>query len=147
MIKEIKDTIKIEKENIEQNLEIFIRREETKRGNTVSISLTLDGMEYVGHGKSYDVDEPIADLQKKHPKGTLIKCCVTCQYGHFCPYGSDGDTVLCIFPEKISDKLDLIDLMAEDRYHINKICCSCENFTPANKEFYSYNSFLDYLNS
>ena len=147
MIKEIKDTIKIEKENIEQNLEIFIRREETKRGNTVSISLTLDGVKYVGRGKSYDVDEPIADLQKKLPKGTLIKCCVTCQYGHFCPYGSDGDTVLCIFPEKISDKLDLVDLMAEDRYHINKISCSCENFTPANKEFYSYNSFLDYLNN
>ena len=146
-MKEIKDTIKIEKENIERNVEIFIRREETKRGNTVSISLILNGVKYVGHGKSCDVDEPIADLQKKLPKGTLIKCCVTCQYGHFCPYGSDGDTVLCIFPEKISDKLDLIDLMAEDRYHINKIPSSCENFTPANKEFYSYNSFLDYLNN
>ena len=145
MKKEIADTIKVIIDNREIETEIHIQRKETKHDRTVTAALSLDGMDYVGIGKNCDVDEPLADLQNKLPDGAIIKCCVTCQYGHFCPYGSDGDTMLCIFPETISDKLDLVDLMAENKYAIKKNADCCENFAPAKDEFYSYNSFLRYL--
>ena len=145
MTKEIKSIIKVNKENSDQDVEICVQRDKNRRDFTLTVSLTINGVNYVGYGKNCDIDEPLADLQSRLPDGVFIKCCVTCQYGSFCPYGSDGDNMLCIFPETISDKLDLVDLMAKDKYIIKNFSDCCENFTPANDEAYSYNSFLHYL--
>jgi hypothetical protein len=145
MIKDSTKMIKVIKNSIETEYPIFIRTEDTDKRFSITASLKLDGEEYVGMGMSLDADEAFADLQKKLPEGVLIKCCVSCQYGNFCPYGSIPEEIYCIFPQRIGDKLDLVDLLAEDKYTPRDIVHSCDNFLYSNEENYSYNSFDHYL--
>ncbi len=120
--------------------------EESKRDFRATVSLRLDGDEYVGRGESYYLDDAFADLQRKLPEGVFLRCCIACQYGNLCPYGSEPDTVLCTFPEKIEDKMDLVDLISEDKFVLKETTFTCENFTPANNDTYTYSDFYYYLN-
>lgn len=137
--------IKLKNSSGEFEVPVHIIIEEQKRDFKATVSLRLDGEEYVGRGEGYYLDDAFADLQRKLPEGVSLRCCIACQYGNLCPYGSEADTVLCTFPEKIEDKLELVDLISGDKFALKETTFFCENFAPASDEAYTYSDFYYYL--
>lgn len=73
---------------------------------------------------------------------------MTCIHGNMCPYGNSPREIFCTKNYKINDKFELADLFDKSNlYKDNKVLCDsyCEEYKHQNKEEYTYNDYLYYL--
>lgn len=126
---------------------IHIADEELDVDAKVSIEIIYNDIKYIGTGKELNWVDAFADLQKKLPAGVFLKCCMSCKYGNLNLYGNIPNQVICSCSKSICNKEDLIAFLYAGEYDDNekKSTYVCENFDFANKEHYTYNDFLHYL--
>lgn len=108
------------------------------------------GKDYYGCGSDYLWIDAFADLQKRLPNGTFIKCCLTCRHGNMCPVGDYANEVFCTKDVPITQKSDLFyytEDKAERGKRSKKYCELCEDYQPQIDEFYTYNDFQNFVNA
>ncbi len=131
------------------DVQVEIEMQETKEPIVkYGCALSYKKHRYESRKKEY-ISRAMASLQKKLPNGVSIKCCLTCVHGNQCPYGNDEYEVFCMKDHVIRDKLDLVDLIAQDHdlfFEKNRLITDiCDDFSPQSDEQYTYNDYLYHL--
>ncbi len=116
----------------------------------VTVGIEYDGKEYWGQGKAYTWEDAFADLQKKLPDGVFLKCCLTCRHGNMCPYGDEPGTLFCTKEFDIRSPKDMCSLFDDNENskifdRTKNVTDRCKEYRPQNKDDYTYNDFLYYL--
>lgn len=126
---------------------IHIEDEELDIDAKVSVEIVYSGVKYRGIGKELDWTDAFADLQKKLPESVLLKCCISCKYGNLNLYGNIPNQVICSYSKNIHSKDELVSYLSTRNYEDNEhnSTYACEHFDFVNKEHYSYNDFLYYV--
>ncbi|MBR6770916.1 MAG: hypothetical protein IKM28_06710 [Lachnospiraceae bacterium] len=64
-------------------------------------SLLVDGRRYTSDKKTLDFETALQDICKQIGQDYTIRCCFTCQYSEYSPYGNDDyGTILCYVRHK-----------------------------------------------
>ncbi|MBO5914151.1 MAG: hypothetical protein J6Q72_02285 [Clostridia bacterium] len=112
-----------------------------------SVTVRYNGETYTGRGKYPDYEDAFADLQKNLPVGVVIKCCLTCKYGNFCPIGNEQGEIFCLEGTgEPKDKSDILRYTADDGYERRtrkrRYCDFCEKYKEQAENYLTYNSYL-----
>lgn len=100
-------------------------------------------------GIRYPFEDAFCDLQKKLPKGVLIKACVNCRHGNLCPVGDYVNEVFCTKDVEITKAKDLWQYTedpSERAMRSRKFNDCCLDFAVQTKEYFTYSDWLEYLN-
>ena len=127
---------------------IVITHKETEVDAEVIIKVEYKDKTYSGTGTNLEWTDSFANLQKTLPNGVNIQCCMTCKYGTLCPYGNIPNYILCSNNAIINDKNDIINWLNKvnvDSVKKSSFGC-CEKYDASNKNEYTYNDYLYYLN-
>ena len=92
--------------------------------------------------------DAIADLQNRLPQGVLLKCCLACRHGSFCPVGNGMNEVFCVsdlVPKEKSDLFFCTENEEETHKRSREYFHQCEKFQPQEENYYTYNDFYHYL--
>lgn len=127
-------TAKIEYDNTDDTVQPLSR-----------ISLVYNNTEYYGEGIDYLLTDTFADLQSKLPQSVKLACCMTCRYGHMCPYGNEPNKLFCLKGKSTCNKSDVCEIF--DQGDISEKCVVssytyCESFVYQSDKFYTYNDYL-----
>ena len=96
-----------------------------------------------------EIDKVFANLAKSLPDNFKIKCCLTCKHGNFCPVGNYENELFCtsdVFIQEIEDLWFYTEDHNERIFRSRKSTNYCDKFSYQNKDYFTYNSFLDFLN-
>ena len=119
------------------------------RSPQVSVGCIFEEKEYWGHGSEYLWTDALADLQRRLPEGIILKGCLTCRHGNFCPVGDSVNEVFCTRDVLIAQKSDLFfytEDCAERDKRSKQYFDLCEDYQPQSEDFFTYNDYLYYLN-
>ena len=119
-----------------------------EESSSVSVGCTFEGKNYWGYGSDGLWIDAFADLQRRLPKGVLLKCCLTCKHGNLCPVGNDANEVFCTKDVSITQKSDLFFYTEDDserEKRSRQYCGLCKDHQPQADGFYTYNDYLYYL--
>ncbi len=125
---------------------------ELDKGPTVSIGVKYNDEQLWGQGKDYLWVDAFANVQKQLPVGVFLKCCMTCQHGNMCPFGSEPGKIYCTKDFIINSKEDMCNLFNYDeRFRtaemIKNVAHSCDEYRHQSNDYYTYNDYLYYLNN
>lgn len=111
-------------------------------------SLSVDGMCYKCTKKTLRFEAALNDISRQIKDDYYIKCCFTCQYSDYSPYGDPGYGTMDCFCRhkdeylKVSCKDDLFDLLDEKDHDMRQETYLCEHYCLRNKAG-GYRGFVD----
>lgn len=135
---------------IETHEEDMYYDDKNVKASPVSVSIKYNNEWIFGRGSDYLWADAFANLQKQLGDNVLLRCCITCRHGNFCPYGNDQEIVFCTKDTAINSKDDMCKLfdtpnLQDIKDRRKNVTNNCENYEPQSKEFYTYNDYLHYL--
>lgn len=97
--------------------------------------------------KQNNINKSIYEKNESNTYNT--KCCQTCRYGNYCPFGDNEDEIFCLNGFDVKNKEDVCNLteFSEKGESIRiersrKLLDHCEKYKPINhKKYYTYNDF------
>ena len=114
-------------------------------------SLSVDGMSYKSSEKTLWFEAALKDICKQIKDGYYIKCCFTCQYSDYSPYGSDDYGLMLCFCRhksdclKVNSKDDFFTFLEGKDYDGRQETYLCEHYCLRNKAS-GYRGFVDGIN-
>ncbi len=119
-----------------------------EKGPTVSVGVKYKEEQLWGRGQEYNWEDAFADVQKQLPEGVLLKCCMTCRHGNMCPYGNKPGELFCTKDLTINSKEDMCNLFDNHEMfeRLKSVADSCDQYIPQSNDYYTYNSYLYFLN-
>ena len=111
-------------------------------------SLSVDGMSYKSSEKTLWFEAALKDICKQIKDGYYIKCCFTCQYSDYSPYGSDDYGLMLCFCRhkddclKVNSKDDFFSFLEGKDYDGWQETYLCEHYCLRNKAS-GYRGFVD----
>lgn len=111
-------------------------------------SLSVDGICYKSAEKTLWFEAALEDICRQIKGDYYIKCCFTCQYSDYSPYGSDDyGTMLCFYRHKsdclkVNTKDDFFAFLAGKDWDARQETYLCEHYCPRNKAS-GYRGFVD----
>ena len=108
-----------------------------------TVTLRLNGTAYVGYGDN--TEYALYDLAKQLPEGCMLRSCLSCRHGHFCPVGDADNELFCVTDFEPKEKSDLYHV-TEDASERNKrsrnLFHVCNKYKPQSGEYYTYSEYL-----
>ena len=102
-------------------------------------SLSIDGRRYQSAEKTLDFEPALKDICRQIKNDYYIRCCFTCQYSEYSPYGTDNyGLMLCYCRHKddclkVNDKYDFFSFLEEKDCDGRQETYLCEHYCPRNK--------------
>ena len=103
--------------------------------NVLEFSLYTDGKKYSSTRKSSDFETALTDISGQMSGEYYLKCCFTCQYSDYSPYGNDTFGTLQCFKEqkenylKVSSKTDYFNNL-DDNWKYRQETFICGEYEP-----------------
>ena len=97
-------------------------------------SLSTDGMCVKSTEKTLDFETALEDICRQIKSGYYIKCCFTCQYSDYSPYGNDDyGTMLCFCRHKkdylkVKGKDDFFSFLEGKDFDVRQETYLCEHY-------------------
>lgn len=118
-------------------------------GPSVAAGVRYGGADYWGRG-SDDLlwIDAVADLQRKLPKGVVIRACLSCRHGNLCPYGNETNEVFCLRDAAPTGKMDVARLFDDHEAWSQRkkgFFDTCSQWAEQVEDVYTYNDFSDFL--
>ena len=114
----------------------------------LEIGIAYHHVQYIGNGRIDYIADALANLQSKLPDDVKLCCCMTCRHGNMCPYSAGEEELYCTKDLSINSKEDICNLFDSIKSDFDRIVSafsSCDDFVYQNQGFYTYNTFLYYL--
>ncbi len=102
-------------------------------------SLSVDGSCYKSAAKTLRFEAALEDICRQIKDSYSIKCCFTCQYSDYSPYGNDDyGTMLCFCRHKsdclkVNSKDDFFSFLEGKDFDSRQETYLCEHYAPRNK--------------
>lgn len=102
-------------------------------------SLSVDGMCYKSAAKTLRVEAALEDICRQIKDNYYIKCCFTCQYSDYSPYGNDDYGFMLCFCRhksdclKVNNKDDFFFFLEGKEFDRRQETYLCERYAPRNK--------------
>lgn len=110
--------------------------------------LTIDGICYKSTKKTLDFETTLNDICRQIKDDYILKCCFTCQYSDYSPYGNDDyGTMLCFCRHKddclkVNSKDDFFVFLDGKDFDGRQETYLCEHYCLRNKAS-GYRGFVD----
>ena len=111
-------------------------------------SLIIDGMCYKSTKRTLDFETALKDISRQIKNDYILKCCFTCQYSDYSPYGNDDyGTMLCFCRHKddclkVSSKDGFFTFLGDKDFFERQETYLCEHYCLRNKAS-GYRGFVD----
>ena len=111
-------------------------------------SLSVDGTCYKSARRTLDFETALNDICRQIKDDYYIKCCFTCQYSDYSPYGNDDyGTMLCFCRHKddclkVNSKDDFFSFLEGNDFDKRQETYLCEHYCLRNKAS-GYRGFVD----
>ena len=107
--------------------------------NVYDFTLYVDGVNYSSTKKTLDFESNLYDICKQMAQDYYMKCCFTCQYSDYSPYGNDKyDCMLCYcrYKEeylKVNNKGDYFKYLEDKDCDVRQETYLCKEYDLRNK--------------
>ncbi len=108
-------------------------------GNVYDFSLHVDRVSYISTGKTLDFEYFLNDICKQMAQDYYMKCCFTCQYSDYSPYGNDNYGCMlcyCRYKEeylKVNNKSDYFNYLEDKDCDVRQETYLCKEYDLRNK--------------
>ena len=120
-----------------------------------TLSLNIEGVEYLSNRNRDNMEFAVIDLQRQLPPTVQIICCQSCKYGNFCPYGDMENEIFCLFGFTPQNKMDVVDIFHSRNYMgpidnmvarrwfpVNEMLHYCDKYDKIDDDnYYTYNDW------
>lgn len=109
---------------------------------SVILSTMVQGVLY-----SYESDtteKNLISLAKNLPEGWVIKACISCRYGHFCPVGNYDNELFCVTDFDLKEPCDLwyvTENENERKKRSRTLFDCCEKYEEQSKDYFTYSDY------
>ncbi|MBQ8135664.1 MAG: hypothetical protein IJ192_14900 [Clostridia bacterium] len=116
--------------------------------NVYDFTLYVDGVNYSSTRKTLYFESALHDICKQMSRDYYIKCCFTCQYSDYSPYGCDDyGTMLCYRKYKgdclkVNNKDDFFKYLEDKDFEMRQETYLCKEYELRNK-CPGYRGFVD----
>lgn len=115
--------------------------------NAITALLRLGTKSYQTTRK-FDLEAHLIGLQNMLPSGLHLRCCLSCFFGTFSPFGGGGNGIFCMLAAGADwllckNKSDCIDCMDKHRTRIRlrPITFICDSFRPLGNDTWNYSDW------
>ena len=119
--------------------------------NVYDFTLHVDGVSYNSTKKTLYFESALYDISKQMAQDYYMKCCFTCQYSDYSPYGNDNYGCMlcyCRYKEdylKVNNKDDFFEYLENKDCEVRQETYLCREYDLRNK-CSGYRGFVDGVN-
>ena len=107
--------------------------------NVYDFTLYVDGARYSSQKQTLDFETALHDICKQMSQAYYIKCCFTCQYSDYSPYGNDSFGCMLCYCNlkddylKVNNKDDFFEYLANKDFDMRQEAYFCAEYECRNK--------------
>lgn len=90
------------------------------------------------------IEENVFYLPVKTTEGWVIKSCISCRYGHFCPVGNYDNELFCVTdfdPKEPRDLWHVTENESERKKRSRTLFDCCEKYEEQSKDYFTYSDY------